>query len=124
MQEKLAERGVSGIACLTAAPGMAASQLQANTSTHGGIIGLQFFMRFCQSAQDGTLPLLECIVGEDVQSGDLIVPGKRGVIGTIVGDGVAGWPAKRKFEKNCVSKAGQEVLWEESEKAVGPFFAD
>eukprot|EP00892_Ulva_mutabilis_P004897 jgi/Ulvmu1/277/UM001_0281.1 len=122
LKDKLHERGLDNIKCFTCAPGLAASQLQANTYKNGGIIGLQPSMRFAQSAEDGTLPMLECIVGTDVQSGDLIVPSNKGFFGMLTGDGATGWPKKRQFEKVCVDEQGKKILWEESEKAVGPFF--
>lgn len=84
---------------------------------------MQLFMRFAQSAEDGTLPLLECAVGADVQSGDLIIPGDRGPASWVLGDGVSGWPRKKEPEVICTSDVGKTILWEESEVAVGPFFS-
>eukprot|EP00892_Ulva_mutabilis_P002896 jgi/Ulvmu1/12607/UM092_0038.1 len=96
MPNKLEERGITNILCVTAVPGLAASNLQATTAEHGGGMGLQMLMRFAQSAEDGTLPLLECIT-------------------------MAGWPKKKAVEKLCKDEEGKKILWEESEKAVGPF---
>ena len=105
-------------------PGLAASNLQATTTDHGGGFGLQLLMRFAQSAEDGTLPLLECTTGADIHSGDLVTPGNAGPISWIVGDPVSGWPKKTTPGKICTDEAGKQTLWAASEKAVGPFFKD
>lgn len=73
MQDKFAEKGISNILCVSCAPGLAATNLQATTADKGGGKGLQSIMRFCQSAEDGALPLLHAAIGADVESGDFIV---------------------------------------------------
>lgn len=93
-----------------------ACDLQADPAAHGGSHGLQPFMHFGRSVDDGALPLLECFTSADVHSGDRIVPGTRGPL--------IGWPTKRPLQMNSASKAGQEVLWEVSEKAVGLHYKD
>eukprot|EP00892_Ulva_mutabilis_P004919 jgi/Ulvmu1/279/UM001_0283.1 len=124
LKDKLEERGITNILCVTAVPGLAASNLQATTAEHGGGMGLQMLMRFAQSAEDGTLPLLECITSADMQSGDMVTPGNNGPISWMFGDAVAGWPKKKAVEKLCKDEEGKKILWEESEKAVGPFFSE
>eukprot|EP00892_Ulva_mutabilis_P004931 jgi/Ulvmu1/280/UM001_0284.1 len=123
LKDQLEERGITNILCVTAVPGLAASNLQATTAEHGGGMGLQMLMRFAQSAEDGTLPLLECITSADMQSGDMVTPGNNGPISWMFGDAVVGWPKKKEVEKLCNDEASKKTLWEESEKAVGPFFA-
>lgn len=81
-------------------------------------------MKFAQSEEDGTMPLLECIVSKNIKSGDLILPSDRGLFGMLMNDGMRGWPVKRPFGKNCTSQEGKNILWEESERAVGRFFTD
>jgi hypothetical protein len=73
MQVRLADGKHGNIIAACAVPGLAASNLQATTSDHGGGAGLGLIMKFSQSAEDGSLPLLHCTVGQDVQSGDLWV---------------------------------------------------
>lgn len=123
MQDKLAERGIKNIICTTAVPGLAASNLQATTSDHGGGWGLQLFMKFAQSAEDGTLPLLMCTTAPEIESGDLVTPGNSGPLSWMLGDSLSGWPKKRPVENLCSSEEGKQILWEQSELAVGPFFA-
>ena len=78
----------------------------------------------CAGAEDGTLPLLECTTGADIHSGDLVIPGDRGPMSMLFGDGLSGWPKKKAPEKICTDEAGKQTQWEESEQAVAPFFKD
>eukprot|EP00892_Ulva_mutabilis_P001556 jgi/Ulvmu1/11400/UM075_0062.1 len=54
-----------------------------------------------QSPEDGALPLLQCIAGSGVQSGELYVPGDRGPVSFICKDGITGWPQRRALEDVC-----------------------
>lgn len=73
LQDKLAEKEVTNILCATAAPGLAATNLQATTASNGGGFGMQTLMRFSQSGEDGSLPLLHATVSPEIESGDFIV---------------------------------------------------
>lgn len=73
VQDKLAEKGITNILCVSATPGLAATNLQHTTANNGGGMGLQTLMKLAQSGEDGSLPLLHCTVGADVESGDLWV---------------------------------------------------
>jgi hypothetical protein len=70
LQDKLAEKGISNILCVSAAPGIAATSLATTARKQGGAAGMDFLQRFGQSPEDGSLPLLHAAVGADVQSGD------------------------------------------------------
>jgi hypothetical protein len=69
----LAEKGITDVLCATAAPGLAATNLQATTANNGAGAGLNMLMKFSQSAEDGALPLLHATVSPDIKSGDFIV---------------------------------------------------
>ncbi len=77
----------------------------------GGSWFASLLMYFSQSAEDGTMPLLRCMVAPDAQSGDFFEP--RG--------GMTGPAEKKPLEKLCTDPAAKELLWEESGKAVGKF---
>eukprot|EP00899_Mesostigma_viride_P011791 jgi/Mesvir1/20612/Mv14840-RA.1 len=121
LQDKLDTAGKKGILALMAHPGFAASNLQATTAEAGMGAGLSMLMRFAQSAEDGALPLIQCMLGKDVKGGDLFGPAHKGMLGWLMGDGTYG-PAKRfEPEALCTDAASKQMLWEASEKAVGPF---
>lgn len=97
------------VLALCAAPGLAATNLQVTTAQQGGMAET-WIMRFAQSAEDGAMPLLWCMAGAGVQSGELWEPA-----------GMTG-PAARgdlDAEAICADPASREMLWRESEKAVG-----
>ena len=97
------------VLALCAAPGLAATNLQVTTAAQGGF-GDTWIMRFAQSAEDGTMPLLTCIAGAGVRSGELYEPA-----------GMTG-PAVRvdlEAEAICASPASRAMLWSESVKVCG-----
>ena len=63
--------GDSGVKALCAAPGLAATRLQATTDADGGMGSGTWFMRWSQSPEDGAVPLLHCCLSPEVQSGEL-----------------------------------------------------
>lgn len=80
-------------------------------------------MRFSsQSAEDGAMPLLQCACGSDVGPRAFYGSGNRGLMGSVMGDGVNGPPAKISTEPLCSNEESKKVLWELSEKACGSFF--
>lgn len=124
MQDKLRERGSGNIMCLSATPGVSATSLHATTAADGESTGFDLIMRFCQSAEDGSMPLLKCVADPAVQAGELYVPGDRGPLSLVFADGVTGWPRLQEVEDMCRDVCAKSALWEESEQAVGPFFRE
>ena len=58
-----------------------------------------------------------------MQARSFYMPGIKGMVGHLIGDGIRG-PAKlADLEKVCKDPAAKELLWSASEKACGPFFA-
>jgi len=111
----------SKVKAVCAAPGLAATNLQVTTAADGGFHA-GWIMKFAQSPEDGTLPLLICAMGLEatekkpavaVGSGELWEPSSYG--------GLSGHPAMRKLTKEVTDAQGREMLWQESEKACGPF---
>ena len=52
-----------------AAPGLAATRLQATTDADGGMGSGTWFMRWSQSPEDGAVPLLHCCLSSEPKSG-------------------------------------------------------
>ena len=69
-------------------------------------------MRFGQSGEDGTMPLLQCCAGA-AESGDFFEPEGMG--------NIRGLPTKIPLEPICTKPESGKILWEESEKACGAF---
>ncbi len=67
-------------------------------------------VRYGQSAEDGTLPLLECCVGP-AKNGEFFEPS--------LGMRMKGPPRPFPLEAICTNAASRKVLWAESEKALG-----
>ncbi|CAJ1355508.1 unnamed protein product [Effrenium voratum] len=99
----------SKVKALAAAPGLAATNLQVTTHSEGGM-SETWIMRWAQSAEDGTMPLLCCCTA-GVESGDFYEPG-----GTMRMKGI---PQKFQLEPRCTKVESCRMLWEESEKACG-----
>lgn len=111
----------SKVKAVCAAPGLAATNLQVTTAIDGGFHA-SWIMKFAQSPEDGTLPLLICAMGLEatakaqavtVTSGELWEPRSMG--------GGTGHPERRKLTKEVTDAKSREMLWEESEKACGQF---
>ena len=124
LQDHLDEKQSKVIATV-AHPGLAASNLQVTTADNasGFVNGLlSFIMRYAQSAEDGTMPLLSCICKPDVKPRAFIGPGSKGVAGFIMADNMVGLPKELTLEKICTKEESKAMLWEASEAACGPFF--
>ena len=67
----------SKVKAVCAAPGLAATNLQVTTHQNGGMKET-WIMRFAQSAEDGTMPLLQCCIDSGVASGAFIEPSGTG----------------------------------------------
>ena len=108
----LADRcGGSGVKALCAAPGLAATNLQVTTAAAGGM-GATWIMRFAQSAEDGTMPLLTAVAAPGVANGAFWEPA-----------GMTGPAVQKPLTAEALSgdPAARALLWAESEKAVGPW---
>ena len=101
-------RSKANVRALCAAPGLAATQLQATTNVDGGMGSGTWFMRFAQSAEDGAVPLLTCCLSPDAKSGEFWEPAK----------GTHGDATLTPLEPICL-EADRAALWAASEAAVG-----
>ena len=110
LHERLQSSG-SAVKAVCAAPGLAATNLQVTTAADGGMTPT-WIMKFGQSAEDGTMPLLQCCVGPATQSGEFIEPSRMGNM-----KGEPGVATKRSAKE--VEPAATKLLWEVSEKACG-----
>jgi len=61
------EASGSAVKAVCAAPGLASTNLQVTTALDGGM-SQTWIMRWAQSAEDGTMPLLQCCLGEAVSA--------------------------------------------------------
>jgi NAD(P)-dependent dehydrogenase (short-subunit alcohol dehydrogenase family) len=109
LADKLAAKN-SKVITACAAPGLASTNLQVTTASNGGFADA-WMMRFAQSAEDGTIPLLKCCVDPEVKNGQFYEP--RGMMA------LSGMPHLVQLEAICTRPADRVVLWEESEKACG-----
>jgi NAD(P)-dependent dehydrogenase (short-subunit alcohol dehydrogenase family) len=122
LNDKLQAAGLDKIKVVCAAPGLAATNLQVTTASEGAFSD-SWIMRFGQSAEDGTLPLLGCAFGFGegtngesplvAQSGDFMEPEGWGGRGNPV--------IQKKMKKECTDAESRRMLWTESEKACGEF---
>ena len=110
LHERLSASG-SKVKAVCAAPGLATTQLQVTTAGDNGMGSGAWFMRFGQSAEDGTMPLLHACLGEGVASGEFYEP-------TLMGN-MKGPHGKVKLGSMEKDPAAMKTLWEASEKACG-----
>mmetsp|Transcript_29825 Transcript_29825/g.96219 ORF Transcript_29825/g.96219 Transcript_29825/m.96219 type:complete len:339 (-) Transcript_29825:403-1419(-) len=101
----------ANIKALVAAPGLAATNLQVTTNQDGGFEA-SWIMKYGQSAEDGTMPLLHCMVGAGVDNGQLWEPG-GGLFH------MKGKPATHPLEALSTNPDSRKLLWDLSEKACG-----
>mmetsp|Transcript_12791 Transcript_12791/g.33848 ORF Transcript_12791/g.33848 Transcript_12791/m.33848 type:complete len:132 (+) Transcript_12791:692-1087(+) len=94
-----------------AAPGFAATNLQATSNETGGMSGAMWTRRFAQSAENGTMPLLMVSFSEGVGNEEFWEP--KGAI-----KGIA---VNVDWDKVSTSEEAAKILWEKSEEAVGEF---
>ncbi len=108
LRDRLAARHPKVLA-LVAAPGLAATNLQVTTAAQGGFADA-WIMRFAQSAEDGAMPLLTCMLAAGVRSGELYEPA-----------GMTGLAARVDLDAEAISAnpASRAMLWAESERACG-----
>jgi hypothetical protein len=109
----LADRfGDSGIKAAVAAPGAATTNLQVSTHQDGGMGSGMWFMRFAQSAEDGSMPVLAACFDPSTENGDFWEPANRG--------GSVGPAAKVKCKRSSDAE-NAKLLWKASEEACGAF---
>ena len=121
MQDRLSASG-SKVVAAVAIPGLSATEFQANTSAKGRVFGMGLFIRlFAQSAEDGCMPLLECICREQLAKPAFYGPRHKGIFGRIVKDGSFGPPVLSQPEALCTAAASKALLWSASERATGIF---
>lgn len=65
----------SSVLATCAAPGLSATILQQTTHKDGGMGGAMCIMRFAQSAEDGSMPLIHACFAEDVTNVSSSSPG-------------------------------------------------
>ena len=103
----------SGITAMVADPGLANTNLQTTTASDGGMGSGMWIMRFSQSAEDGSMPIVSACFKEETVRGKIWVPSKNG--------GIKGPPTLQPLEDVCMDKESREMLWEKSEQACGAF---
>jgi len=101
------------IKAVVAAPGLAATNLQVTTQKSGAMNGNLWMMRFSQSAEDGTMPLLCAMFDPTSENGDFWEPNGYG--------NFSGLATKVKHDKYTKNKESAEILWRTSEDACGEF---
>eukprot|EP00192_Tetraselmis_astigmatica_P013342 CAMPEP_0117669168 /NCGR_PEP_ID=MMETSP0804-20121206/11970_1 /TAXON_ID=1074897 /ORGANISM="Tetraselmis astigmatica, Strain CCMP880" /LENGTH=335 /DNA_ID=CAMNT_0005477171 /DNA_START=73 /DNA_END=1080 /DNA_ORIENTATION=+ len=112
LDDRIKEKG-SKIKALVAHPGLAATNLQVTTSGSGGMGGSFTNMlmgMMAQSAEDGSMGILQCCCGAEVGSGELWGP-----------KGFAGVAVRIPMEPLCTNLMSKKTLWEKSCEAVGEF---
>ena len=115
LADRLKDSG--GIKAACAAPGLANTDLQKSTTQNGGgMSGSMWIMRFSQSAEDGTMPLLAACFDPTTENGDFWEPSQTGR--------TVGPAAKFELEPICQNEESRKILWEESEKCCGKFECD
>ena len=99
----------TGIQATCAEPGLAATNLQVNTAGDGGMGNSMWIMRFAQSAEDGTMPILAASFGTKFEKDTIWKPE-----GTFTGKATLA-----PLEKNSLDKGSQEMLWAKCVEACG-----
>jgi hypothetical protein len=114
LKDKLAASNNSSctkIKAVTAAPGFALTNLATTSQGMAGLLWTTWF--FAQSAEDGTMPLLEACFGLSTNSGDFWEPSKS--------NNLKGPAIKVALTPECSDQESRTVLWTASEAAVGRF---
>lgn len=110
LKDKLEAAGCTSVVTACAAPGYSVTNLQSSSQGMGGAMWTRVM---AQSAEDGTMPLLQAAYGPTTACGDFIEPMNRG---HMVGPAV-----KVEVAKECADKDSRTTLWEASEEACGAF---
>jgi NAD(P)-dependent dehydrogenase (short-subunit alcohol dehydrogenase family) len=101
----------TSIAVTVAEPGFAKTNLQETTNQDGGMGSGMWIMRFSQTAEDGSMPILNACFDPNTESGKIWAP-KSIMTGPAV---------LKPLEPICMDKESREMLWKKSEEACGEF---
>jgi len=101
------------IKAVVAAPGLAATNLQVTTNKSGGMDGNIWIMRFSQSAEDGTMPLLSAMFDSTTENGNFWEPSGKA--------NFSGPATKVEYDKFTQNKESAKILWKASEEVCGKF---
>eukprot|EP00934_Nitzschia_sp_Nitz4_P002621 Nitzschia sp. Nitz4//scaffold60_size111251//106198//107190//NITZ4_004167-RA/size111251-processed-gene-0.46-mRNA-1//-1//CDS//3329555624//2611//frame0 len=101
----------SKILAACAEPGLAATNLQVTTNSNGGMGGNMWIMRFSQSAEDGTMPILSACFSPETKAGTIWAPKS----------GWAGPAVQNPTDKLSATVESRDLLWKASEGACGKF---
>jgi len=115
LAEKLEHRSSSKgkVISSVAEPGLAATNLQVNTASEGGMGSEMWIMLFAQSQEDGSMPICSACFDPTTTNGSLWQPKRWNAL--------RGPATMKPIEKPSRNKADIETLWKMSEQACGPF---
>ena len=111
LKNKLETAQISNVIPLLAHPGLAATQLQITTATHGGMDANSGFMNQAQSPEDGATGIIRASVDPEARAGDFYGPTA----------GWTGYPDLLEPEEMLYSEDNLRINWDGCEKAVGSF---
>ena len=111
LKEKLEEASITNVIPLLAHPGLAATNLQVTTASHGGMEGNSEFMNQAQSAEDGATGIIRASMDPEAKSGNFYGPTA----------GWSGYPDLLTPEDFLYDDSNININWEGCENAVGSF---
>ena len=107
----LKDKMPSNVKALVCAPGLATTNLQVTTHQNGGFED-SWIMRYGQSAEDGTIPLLTCMLKPDLDYSNTIYE-PEGVLH------LKGRVQASNLESLSTNLDSRRMLWDLSEQATG-----
>lgn len=110
LQQRLDERGITTVKALLAHPGFAATSLQTNSASTGGMDVDSGLMSQAQSAEDGALGIIRACADPGARPGDFFGP-----------EGYTGFPGRLPPEDLLTDPENIRICWEGCEAAVGAF---
>lgn len=102
----------SKIIATTADPGAATTNLQSTSAQDGGMQSM-WMMRFAQSAEDGSMPIINACFAPQVTRGKIWVPSMQF---NMVGPAI-----EQDMDKQSTKESQRDLLWKLSEEACGKF---
>lgn len=111
LEKKLKEANITNVIPLLAHPGLAATNLQVTTASHGGMDGNSEFMNQAQSAEDGATGIIRASIDPEAKPGNFYGPTA----------GWSGYPDLLIPEDFLSDDSNVNINWEGCEKAVGAF---
>lgn len=115
LRDRIAKANAPNVIAACCAPGVAATELQVKAVGQGGMSPWTARQVVSQSAEDGTMGLLQCVAGP-CASGEVwgpagMMPGGNGMSGKIV---------KLNWETaGFLNDEARQMVWEESERTTG-----